>query len=225
MKKIHKDIIWILLIIIVGTIYFTIIGCEANLTTPNKVKEVVITIDDAPIQNTFDMLKVLKKHNVQATFFCVGEYIEKDELHLADSIAKYHILANHTYSHLHLSEKSLFENYDKEILYNQIIIDSINLLYSKPLNNYFRAPYSAILDCQQDTLMMRGFKMCWWDCASEDWDPSISVKEIVTHNMDYIRSNDKTILLFHLSNNSVAALDSMLTIFEIENIKIKNLDY
>jgi peptidoglycan-N-acetylglucosamine deacetylase len=191
-------------------------------------KEVVITIDDMPAfpNNTFKMLEVLKKHNVNnAVCFLIGYYTEIDTSHLADSIAKYEMIGNHTYSHPSLAEKSLSEQYENEIEYNQIIIDGLNMKYNKPLNKYFRPPYSSITDKQQDTLSGYGYDIIWWDQDASDWNPNISVKEIFDYHITHLNNSlkDKNVLLFHLGDNSIKALDSLLYYFEETNIKIVNL--
>jgi len=207
--------------IVIGLTLLFIISCERMLLIEPQ-KTVSITIDDAPafIESTQRMLEVLKKHDVSATFFAIGYYIDHDTLHLADSIAKYNTLANHTYTHPHLNLKSLSASYKDEILGNQIIIDSINRKYNKPLNKFFRAPYSAILDCQQDTLEIYGYHMSWWDSDASDWNPDVTVNEIVNLHMAFIHNRDHTDMIFHLSNNSILGLDSLLTIFEDEGIKV-----
>lgn len=190
-------------------------------------KSVVITIDDMPAfpENTIKMLEVLKKHKIDnAVCFLIGYYVETIP-NLADSIAKYEIIGNHTYSHNHLAEKSLSEQYENEIEYNQIIIDGLNMKYNKPLNRYFRPPYSSITDRQQDTLSMYGYDIIWWDQDASDWNPDISVKEIFDYHTTHLNNSlkDKNILLFHLGDNSIKSLDSLLYYFEDNNIKIVNL--
>ena len=45
---------------------------DISFAVPNGKKEVFITIDDAPSTNTHEILRVLKKHEVTATFFVIS---------------------------------------------------------------------------------------------------------------------------------------------------------
>jgi peptidoglycan/xylan/chitin deacetylase (PgdA/CDA1 family) len=42
-----------------------------------KIKEVALTFDDGPTEFTPKFLDLLQKHQVKATFFCIGKQIEK----------------------------------------------------------------------------------------------------------------------------------------------------
>lgn len=212
---------------------FLFIGsCTKMMYEP--MKEIVITIDDAPAfpENTIKILEVLDNHDVEATFFVVGYYIEIYP-NLADTIAKYHIMANHTYSHPHLNEKSLSESYENEIEYTQMIIDGYNMKWNKPLNKYFRAPYSAITDHQQDSLRSLGYDIKWWDYDASDWDNNISVKQIINYHINSLKSHNwnkkPAVLIFHLSNNTIIALDEILKYCKENEIKVvnykENIDY
>lgn len=67
-----------------------------NLNCTNKV--VALTIDDGPVQSsTPKILKVLSEHNVQATFFAIGDRSEENRTLLQAITEQGHELANHTY--------------------------------------------------------------------------------------------------------------------------------
>jgi len=200
---------------------FSICSCNKVIDIPNE-RSIVITIDDAPNQplNTKKMLNVLNKHNAQAIFFCIGYYIETDTMSLTDSIAKYHTLSNHTYSHPDIKTKSLNEIYINEIEYTQMIIDGYNDKYNKH-NAYFRPPYGSITDYQQDSLTAKGYNIVWWDIDASDWNQSVSVNEILSYHKREILKRDKSTLIFHLSDNSIIAMDSLLIWCDNNNIKYK----
>ncbi|WP_400071732.1 polysaccharide deacetylase family protein [Zobellia russellii] len=59
-----------------------------------------ITFDDGPNREfTPKVLDLLEKYNAKATFFCIGEQIEKHPEILKKIIAQGHTIGNHTYSH------------------------------------------------------------------------------------------------------------------------------
>ena len=70
--------------------------CKADV----KDKVVALTFDDGPDEvMTEKVLDVLKKHNIQATFFLVGNKVEQYPDIVKRIFAEGHIVANHTYSH------------------------------------------------------------------------------------------------------------------------------
>ena len=64
-----------------------------------KEKFVALTFDDGPDEATSKVLDVLKKHNIQATFFLVGSKVEKHPDIVKRIVAEGHIVGNHTYCH------------------------------------------------------------------------------------------------------------------------------
>lgn len=70
--------------------------CKADV----KDKVVALTFDDGPDETTTEkVLDVLKKYNIQATFFLVGSKVEKHPDIVKRIYSEGHIVANHTYSH------------------------------------------------------------------------------------------------------------------------------
>ena len=62
---------------------------------------VYLTFDDGPIPEvTPKVLDILAQYGVKATFFMVGENIDKHPEVFAQVIAAGHALGNHTYNHL-----------------------------------------------------------------------------------------------------------------------------
>ncbi|MGL6125938.1 polysaccharide deacetylase family protein [Chryseobacterium artocarpi] len=64
-----------------------------------KTKEVALTFDDGPTEFTPQFLDLLQKHQVKATFFCIGKQIEKYPETFQRIIAEGHTIGNHTFSH------------------------------------------------------------------------------------------------------------------------------
>jgi peptidoglycan-N-acetylglucosamine deacetylase len=72
-------------------------GLTAQVNTDEKV--VALTFDDGPTQQVADILPILEKYNAKATFFLIGNEIEKNP-EAAEMIARAgHQIGNHTYSH------------------------------------------------------------------------------------------------------------------------------
>lgn len=63
-------------------------------------KNVFLTFDDGPSQNTAAILNILKREGVHATFFVVGKNVEDGNEHLVkQAFQEGNAIGNHTYSH------------------------------------------------------------------------------------------------------------------------------
>jgi peptidoglycan/xylan/chitin deacetylase (PgdA/CDA1 family) len=217
MKKIHKDLIIVILIILVSSV-LGLFGCSKEYVQPASIS---ITIDDMPNfpENTAKMLNVLKKHKVHATLFCIGEYMVQNPELVNRMVAEGHTLGNHTYTHVDLKTVNLQEVFTKEIIRTQDLIDSFCNYTSE---RFFRPPYGSLSSDEEDYLTHMDYKVRYWDWDASDWDNSVSVRQIIDYHKEQIRTNTNPnpVVLFHLSNNSIIAMDSLLTYLEQKNIKV-----
>ena len=61
---------------------------------------VYLTFDDGPDRETTPwVLDLLRRENVKATFFCVGQNIEKNPSLFKEIVNNGHAIGNHTYKH------------------------------------------------------------------------------------------------------------------------------
>ncbi len=70
-------------------------------------KKVALTFDDGPHPTvTMQILNTLDKYNAKATFFVVGNRIEKNSDILIEAFERGHEIGNHTWNHAYLTELS-----------------------------------------------------------------------------------------------------------------------
>jgi len=62
-------------------------------------KRIALTFDDGPSEKTNQVLDILKKYNIQATFFLIGSKVEANQEVLRRLVSEGHQLGNHTYHH------------------------------------------------------------------------------------------------------------------------------
>ena len=93
-------------------------------TIPNNEKKVYLTFDDGPIPEITEwVLNQLNQHKAKATFFCIGDNIQKHPEIFQKIIENDHSIGNHTFNHLKGWDTSLtayIENTEKcaEIMTN-----------------------------------------------------------------------------------------------------------
>lgn len=85
-------------------------GLTKQVETNQKV--VALTFDDGPTDNVNQILPLLKKYNAKATFFLIGEEIERHPEEAIKIAEGGHQIGNHTYSHNRMIFKTL--SYCKE---------------------------------------------------------------------------------------------------------------
>ena len=68
--------------------------------TPGAGKQLALTYDDGPNDpHTLRLLDVLSQHNVKATFFLIGKFVQQRPDIVARIVAEGHAIANHTQTH------------------------------------------------------------------------------------------------------------------------------
>jgi len=125
--------------------------------------KVYLTFDDGPIPEITEwVLSILASFNVPATFFCVGENVEKYPEIYSKIIEAGHSVGNHTFNHLN-SWKTDNTKYLENIAKASEIIDS----------KLFRPPYGKIRPSVTNKVLPL-YKIVMWDVLSRDYDKDIS---------------------------------------------------
>ncbi len=79
------------------------IGLNFHLTSLNHLNKtenkIALTFDDGPCQKTGEVLEVLQRHHVKATFFVIGKNISGNETILKRMVNEGHSIGSHSYSH------------------------------------------------------------------------------------------------------------------------------
>lgn len=163
---------------------------------PVSDRSVFLTFDDGPDPEiTPWLLDFLKEQNIPATFFCVGENVERyPELYLR-ILEEGHRTGNHTMKHLN-GMKADKKTYLRSIEEAGKLIDS----------NLFRPPYGR-LNIRLDKQLSRRFRIIMWTWLSKDYDKTIPVETII-EAADTIRPGD--ILVFHDNIKTKDRLRSLL---------------
>ena len=160
---------------------------------PNTENKIYITFDDGPTPEITEwVLKELEKYNAKATFFCIGNNIEKHPEIFEKVIAKGHSIGNHTFNHLN-GWKTSTEDYLKNtfLCEKQILESKIYNLKSK----IFRPPYGKIKASQAKKLQQLGYKIIMWDVLSADYDATISAEKCLENATKNVTSG--SIIVFH----------------------------
>lgn len=153
-------------------------------------KLAALTFDDGPDDKyTSDILDILKKYNVKATFFVVGENIEKNHDLLIRELNEGHEIANHTYTHPDLKGCGELQIVSEILSTGETIkkITNKTPMYFRPPKGIFTKETVAIAD-------LYGYKTVLWNICVEHRE-SKTVKAMAQRILD--KAKPGIIILAH----------------------------
>ena len=158
--------------------------------------------------NTEPILDALKKHNVSATFFVVGHYLETAPDLVKRMVAEGHTVGNHTYHHPDMSAISDMESFRKEMedvetLYQQIT--------GQPMTKFYRPPQGKYSIENLKMAKELGYHTFFWSLAYVDWyqDKQPSKEEAFSKLLGRIHPGS-IVLLHSTSATNGAILDELI---------------
>lgn len=151
---------------------------------PSSEKIIYLTFDDGPIPEVTPwVLSQLKRYEAKATFFSVGENIEKYPEIFKQVVIEDHSVGNHTFNHLngwktaineYLNNFNSFENLQKTVL--------------------FRPPYGRIKR-KQALEILKTHKIIMWSVLTKDYSSGLSKEKCLKRTLNNTRSG--SVVLFH----------------------------
>ncbi len=167
-------------------------------------KKIFLTFDDGPIPEvTPFVLDTLKQFSAEATFFCVGENIDRHPKVYQQILAAGHRTGNHTYNHLD-GWKTDDDHYLQNVAYCTQSLDQFTREMSKPL---FRPPYGKIKH-SQIKLLKNDYTIVMWDILAGDFDPAFPAEKCLQKCIRH--SKHGTIIIFHDSHKAAQNLKYVL---------------
>jgi peptidoglycan/xylan/chitin deacetylase (PgdA/CDA1 family) len=170
-------------------------------TPPTNEKVVVLTFDDGPSSYTPQVLNILDREGIKATFFVCGSSAAGNEAILQRMRDGGHHIANHTWSHTHLSKVS------RETMVRELTRTTEVIGYSP----FMRPPGGFFNDEVTQVAADLGMIVTMWDVDTRDWE---------TRTVDSIMANVRAqtrpgaVILLHDGGGdrsaTVAALPQMI---------------
>ena len=185
----------------------------------NTQEKVLYLTFDAGYENgsTEKILDVLKKHDVKAAFFLVGNYIQRNADLVRRMADEGHIVGNHTMHHYDMSKLGEKEAFSKELT---DLEDLYKETTGRELPKYYRPPQGIY---SQENLAMAkelGYKTVFWSLAYVDWNNDAQpTREQAFAKLLPRTHNGAVILLHSTSRTNAEILDELLSQWEAQGYR------
>ena len=171
---------------------------NATWRIKTEEKRVILTFDDGPIPEVTPwVLDQLDALGIKATFFCIGNNVEKNPDIFEEIKKRGHQVGSHGYSHIRGMYKNT-ESFFADIEKADTLIKS----------HLFRPPHGHITPVQIRAL--KKYKIVLWDVITRDYNPNLAPEKILVIAKKYTRNG--SIIVFH---DSLKAQENMRYAFPL----------
>ena len=174
-------------------------------------KQIALTYDDGPNDpHTLKLLDVLAKHNVRATFFMIGRYVQQRP-DIARAVAQAgHFVGNHTFTHPLLIFKSAEQTRTELVKCRSALQDAIG-----EHSNLFRPPFGGRRPATLRVARSLGLETVMWNVTGYDWNapPAAVIEKKVARQM---RGGD--VILLHDGGHRAMGADRAQTVIATDSL-------
>ena len=173
-----------------------------NYTSKNLL---AITFDDGPSPESLEILEILKKHDVKATFFCIGKHLKQYPEIAQKMVDEGHQLANHSFSHDFLFPLLGKSKIQAEIGQTNQLLKTI----TGEENTLFRPPYGVLNPQIATAVKNTNMKVIGWNIRS--FDTVVKQTDELINRIDRQLKPGSVLLLHDNRKSTVLALDALLS--------------
>lgn len=190
----------------------------------NGDKVVYLTFDDGPSTAvTPRILDTLKKYDVKATFFVIGNLVERNSWLVKREVQEGHSVGNHTYSHIYdnrdgnsiyRSNKALIDDFDKGEASIKAIISGYNSkLVRFPGGSFDRVNWS--FEPFREAVRNAGYHFVDWNVDSQDTKQIlVPAERIVNVVAESCAGKKQVVILMHDAPVKTTTADALPRIIE-----------
>jgi peptidoglycan/xylan/chitin deacetylase (PgdA/CDA1 family) len=152
-------------------------------------KQLALTYDDGPNDpHTLRLLEVLAKHEVRATFFLIGRYVQQRPDIVRELVKAGHVVGNHTFSHPLLIFEPTGAIRSQLVDCERALTDAVG-----EHSNLFRPPFGGRRPAVMRIARVLGLEPVMWNVTGYDWNAP-SVEHIEGKVSRQVRGGDAILL-------------------------------
>jgi peptidoglycan/xylan/chitin deacetylase (PgdA/CDA1 family) len=174
-------------------------------------RQLALTYDDGPNDpHTLRLLEVLARHNLGATFFLIGRYVQQRPDIVREIVKAGHVIGNHTFTHPLLIFKSAAEVRKELTDCRSAIQDAIG-----EHSNLFRPPFGGRRPAVLRIAHELGLEPVMWNVTGYDWNapPAEVIERKVSRQ---IRGGD--VILLHDGGHKHMGADRSQTVLTTDHL-------
>ena len=203
-----------------------------KLYVTDNPKKVYLTFDDGPSSNTLDILDILDRYGVKATFFVNGKEDESLTPLYKEIVDRGHVIGMHSYTHIY---NEVYANEDA-FIYDLNRIQSYIYEMSGVMPQIYRFPGGSSNTVSKisisefaDILDNRGIEYYDWNVVAGDARATygLPVNELVNNVVRGVNENQESIVLMHdlpEKDTTVEALSIIIQQLQDMNCEILAID-
>ena len=181
-------------------------------------KTMYLTFDDGPSEdNTSAVLDILKVHNIKATFFVVGENVEKHPEIAKRIVEEGHTIGIHCYHHDYATLYDSVDSYleDFEAAYNAVLeATGVEVQFFRfpggSINAYNKDVYEEIIEKMTE----RGFVYFDWNSSLDDATKKNDPDRLIKNARESTLGRKKIVMLAHdIVYNTTLCLEDLIESF------------
>lgn len=185
---------------------------QVKLVGPDKI--IALTFDDGPSpQNTLRVLEILKKNDIKATFFWVGQELQAYPKIAQQVVAEGHAIGNHTWHHSyrHMDARTAARELD----------DTADLIFKTTgvITTIFRPPGGILDNGVADYAKKKNYAILIWSNDPMDYRP-LPAHKLVKNTIRKAKSGD-IVLMHDGGGHHAATVEALPQIIA----KLKELGY
>lgn len=197
---------------------------------PSTRKVAFLTFDDGPSPRVTPLiLQTLKRYDIKATFFLVGQMVARYPKIAQEVRAEGHLICNHTFSHQY---KKIYQNTDafmEDLKKCEAVVKGT--LGKGFTTNIIRFPAGSFEKKKvpfRERVIKEGYVYIDWDALNGDADGSAkTVEQLVQRIKNTTHNKKNVVILMHDANsnvNTAKALSAIIDYLKAEGYTFKTMD-
>jgi len=190
----------------------------------DTTQKVLYLTFDAGYENgcTKQILDILKKHDVKAAFFLVGNYIQRNADLVRRMVEEGHTVGNHTMHHYDMSKLTDKDAFAKELQDLEALFQETT---GKQMPKYYRPPQGIYSEENLKMAQALGYKTVFWSLAYVDWNNEAQPTREEAFAKLLPRTHSGAVVLLHsTSQTNAQILDELLGKWEAQGYRFGSVE-